>query len=54
MGGDVELRESERLSRAWWQSTAAEKLAAGLPPGQSKERHTLDPVSRASKPKHVR
>lgn len=54
MGGDVELRESESLSRAWWQSTAAEKVAAGLPPGQSKETHTLDPVSHASKCKYVR
>lgn len=53
-GGDVELRESESLSRAWWQSAAAEQaVAAGLRLGQSEEPDTLDSASRASKCKYV-
>lgn len=54
-GGDVELRESESVSRPWWQSAAAgQAVAAGLRPGQSEEPDTLDPASRASKCKYVR
>lgn len=54
-GGDVELRESENLSRAWWQSAAAgQAVIAGLRPGQSEEPNNLVPASRASKYKYVR
>lgn len=49
-GGDLEPRESESLSRAWWQSAAAgQAVAAGLRSGQSEENHTLDAVTSKSK-----
>lgn len=45
-GGDVELRESESVSRAWRQSAAAGKaVAARLGPGQAQEPDALEPAS---------